>query len=72
MARSADLAFRVIALQQRAVTKKRLAEALDQAERDGVPVDRILVKAGDLEAAKAAEICRVRSRYGRRCEDCSS
>lgn len=71
---SADRAFSIIAAQRKLATKEALAakeEAFFSLAEEGASFEQFLVAEGVIPAAAAAEVVKLRSRHGRRCEACA-
>ncbi len=70
VSRSADISFRLIALQKGLLTKERLDEAQAEARRRRVPLEQVLAEAGDLDSAALDRVRETRARHARRCSAC--
>ena len=71
MSKSSDIAFRLIALQKRLLSKPRLNELMSQAQREGLALEALLLETGDLGQEDLNRILRTRRRHGRTCEGCT-
>ena len=70
MSKSSDIAFRVIALQKRLLTKERLDAVMREAQQEGLSLEVILLETGELSQTDLDRILRTRRRHGRKCGGC--
>jgi len=67
---SADLAFFELARERELVPEKRLQEAMVAAERDRVPLERVLIQSGLLNASVCEHLLQLRNRRAMLCQSC--
>ncbi|RMG11999.1 MAG: hypothetical protein D6731_14665, partial [Planctomycetota bacterium] len=70
MPRSADIAFRIIALQKGLLSKERLNEAMREADARGISLEALVAQSGELPPDQIERILRTRRRHGRNCSQC--
>ncbi|MCA8924773.1 MAG: hypothetical protein KDD82_23365 [Planctomycetes bacterium] len=70
MTHSADLAFLELARERELVPEKRLQEAMLAAERDRVPLERVLIQSGLLRPSVCEHLLQLRNRRALLCQSC--
>ncbi|MEZ6187518.1 MAG: hypothetical protein R3F62_21230 [Planctomycetota bacterium] len=70
MTHSADLAFYELVRERELVPEKRLQEAMLAAERDRVPLERVLIQSGLLAASVCEHLLQLRNRRALLCQSC--
>lgn len=67
---SADVAFRVIALQKKVIDKHRLDVATQEAAERGISLEKVFIDSREVSNADLDRIFRTRRRHGRNCITC--